>query len=61
MNTAERTAFRFLLVVDSLAIIISMFAGPLGNVSLALGAAGAALIISLSLIFYTLHFLWHKR
>lgn len=56
MSDVEKGLYRFLLVADAAAIIISMVAGPLSHTSMAIGAAASALLISLCLIVYGLYF-----
>ncbi len=56
MSDVEKGLYRFLLVADAAAILISMVAGPLSHTSMAIGAAASALLISLCLIVYGLYF-----
>lgn len=60
MSDTERRLYKFLLVADAAAIIISMVAGPLSHTSVAIGAAASALLISVCLLAYGLYF-WPKR
>lgn len=60
MSEIERKLYRFLLAVDSAAILVSMVAGPLRHTSVAIGAAASAALISVCLIIYGLHF-WPKN
>jgi len=60
MTDIEKGAYKFLLVMDAIAIIISMVAGPLSHNSLSIGAASAAVIISIALIIYGLYF-WQNK
>lgn len=60
MTIIEQKAYKFLLVLDLLAILISMAAGPLDNTVLANSAAMGACIISLSLVIYGLYF-WRRK
>ena len=56
----ERGLYRFLLIVDGLAILVSMVAGPLRHTSIAIGSAASAALISVCLIIYGLHF-WPRQ
>lgn len=56
MTDVERKLYRLLLFADSVAIVISMAAGPMRHTSMAIGAAISAGIISLCLIAYGLYF-----
>lgn len=60
MSELERKLYRFLLLVDGSAILVSMVAGPLRHTSLAIGAAASAALISVCLILYGLHF-WPRQ
>lgn len=60
MSDIERGLYKFLLIADTVAIMISMVAGPLSHTSIAIGAAASALLISLCLIVYGLYF-WPKQ
>ena len=60
MSELEKKLYRFLLVIDGMAILVSMVAGPLRHTSVAIGAAGSAALISVCLIVYGLHF-WPRR
>lgn len=60
MSELERKLYRFLLVVDGMAILVSMVAGPLRHTSIAIGAAASAALISVCLIVYGLHF-WPRQ
>lgn len=60
MTELERKLYKFLLIMDAAAILISMIAGPLRHTAISIGAAASAALISLSLIFYGLYF-WAKR
>lgn len=46
MSELERGLYRFLLIVDGLAILVSMVAGPLRHTSIAIGSAASAALIS---------------
>ena len=56
MTDVKRKLYRLLLFADSVAIVISMVAGPMRHTSMAIGAAISAGIISLCLIAYGLYF-----
>lgn len=56
MSELERRLYRFLLLVDGAAILVSMVAGPLRHTSVAIGAAASAALISVCLLIYGLHF-----
>lgn len=60
MTRLERGLYRFLLVVDLCAILISMVAGPLMHTTIAISAAACAGVISLCLVVYTIYF-WPNR
>lgn len=60
MTELERRLYRFLLIVDALAILVSMVAGPLRHTSIAIGSAASAGLISVCLIIYGLYF-WPKE
>lgn len=60
MSELERRLYRFLLLADGAAILVSMVAGPLRHTSMAIGAAASAALISVCLIIYGLHF-WPRR
>ncbi|RKJ41483.1 hypothetical protein D7X94_04160 [Acutalibacter sp. 1XD8-33] len=60
MTDLERKLYKFLLMIDAIAIVISMIAGPLRHTAISIGAAASAALISLSLILYGLYF-WAKR
>lgn len=60
MSELERKLYRFLLLVDGVAILVSMVAGPLRHTSMAIGSAASAALISVCLIIYGLHF-WPKE
>ena len=60
MTLIEQYAFKFLLSLDLVAILISMVAGPLDYKTTAVSAALGACIISLSLVAYSLYF-WRRR
>lgn len=60
MTELERRLYRFLLIVDGLAILVSMVAGPLRHTSIAIGSAASAGLISVCLIIYGLYF-WPKE
>lgn len=60
MSELEQKLYRFLLLVDGSAILVSMVAGPLRHTSLAIGAAASAALISVCLILYGLHF-WPRQ
>lgn len=60
MTELERRLYRFLLIVDGLAILVSMVAGPLRHTSIAIGSAASAGLISICLIIYGLYF-WPKE
>lgn len=60
MSELERRLYRFLLLADGAAIVVSMVAGPLRHTSAAIGAAASAALISVCLIIYGLHF-WPRR
>ncbi len=60
MSSTERRLYKFLLVGDGAAIIISMVAGPLSHTVISIGAAASAILISLCLLLYGLYF-WKKR
>ena len=60
MSELERKLYRFLLLVDGSAILVSIVAGPLRHTSLAIGAAASAALISVCLILYGLHF-WPRQ
>ncbi len=56
MSEAERKLYLLLLLADCAAILISMVAGPLSHTAVSIGAAASAVLISLCLIIYGLHF-----
>lgn len=60
MSELERKLYRFLLVVDAMAILVSMVAGPLMHTAIAIGTAVSAGLISVCLIIYGLHF-WPRE
>ena len=60
MPELERRLYKFLLIVDAAAILISMVAGPLQHTAIAIGTGASAGLISLCLILYGLHF-WTRR
>lgn len=60
MTELERRLYRFLLIVDAAAIIVSMVAGPIRHTAISIGAAASAALISVCLIIYGLYF-WPKR
>ena len=60
MTDLERKLYKFLFMIDAIAIVISMIAGPLRHTAISIGAAASAALISLSLILYGLYF-WAKR
>lgn len=60
MSELEKKLYRFLLVIDGIAILVSMVAGPLRHTSIAIGAAVSAALISVCLIVYGLHF-WPRQ
>ena len=60
MTDLERRIFRFLLLVDAAAILVSMVAGPTLHTSMAIGAAASAALISVCLVAFGLYF-WAKR
>lgn len=51
--------YKFLLVVDAVAIIVSMVAGPLNYGDISLGAAASAIFLSLCLLLYGMY-AWPK-
>ena len=56
MTEPEQKLFRFLLLVDSAGILVSMVAGPLRHTAIAIGAGASAALISVCLIAYGLYF-----
>lgn len=60
MTDVEKKIYRLLLAADAAAILLSMVAGPLGHVYLAIGAAASAILVSLCLVAYGLYF-WPYR
>lgn len=60
MTNLERRIFRFLLLVDAAAILVSMVAGPTLHTPTAIGAAASAALISVCLVAFGLYF-WAKR
>ncbi len=60
MSDAERRLYKFLLLADVAAILVSMVAGPLSHTGVAIGAAASAILISLCLLCYGLYF-WKSR
>ncbi len=60
MTELERKMYRFLLLVDGAAILVSMVAGPLQHTATAIGAAASAGLISVCLRAFGLYF-WVKR
>ena len=52
MTDIERRLYKFLLLTDAAAIVVSMVAGPLQHTSIAIGAAASACLVSLCLIGY---------
>jgi len=60
MTELERRLYKFLLIVDAAAILISMVAGPLQHTAIAICTGASAGLISLCLILYGLHF-WTRR
>lgn len=60
MSEPERKLYKFLLLVDAAAILISMVAGPMRHTAIAVGAAASAGLISICLIIYGLYF-WPKH
>lgn len=60
MSEQERKLYRFLLLVDALAIVVSMVAGPLRHTAVSIGAAASAALISVCLVVYGLYF-WQRR
>lgn len=60
MSELEKKLYRFLLVVDGAAILVSMVAGPLRHTAVSIGAAASAALISVCLIIYGLHF-WPRQ
>lgn len=60
MTSTEKGMYLGLLVLDSVAILVSMIAGPIGQETIAISAAVSAIIISLALIIYGIYF-WRRR
>lgn len=60
LTELERRLYRFLLIVDAAAIIVSMVTGPIRHTAISIGAAASAALISVCLIIYGLYF-WPKR
>ena len=60
MTDIERRLYKFLLLTDAAAIVVSIVAGPLQHTSIAIGAAASACLVSLCLIGYGIYF-WVKR
>ena len=60
MTELEHRLYKFLLIVDAAAILVSMVAGPLRHTAISIGAAASAGLISVCLIIYGLYF-WPKR
>ena len=52
MSELERKLYRFLLIADGLAILVSMVAGPLRHTSIAIGSSAS--------VVYGLHF-WPRQ
>lgn len=61
MTDIERKLYRSLLIVDAVAIIVSMVAGPLRHTAIAIGAAASACLISVCLIGYGIYFWVNKQ
>lgn len=51
--------YKFLLIVDAVAIIVSMVAGPLDYTDISLGAAASAIFLSFCLLLYGMY-AWPK-
>lgn len=60
MTEVEKRTYKTLLLLDLIAIIIAVVAGPLDYTDISIGAAVAACIISVALIAYGLVF-WVKK
>lgn len=60
MTDVEKKMYGVLLALDTLAIIVSMIAGPLGYDVISIAASASAIIVSCGLIFYGLYF-WRRR
>lgn len=56
MRKIDKKSFVLLLVVAAIMIIISMFAGPLGENVIAISTAASAVIFSSAMILYGLSF-----
>lgn len=52
--------YKFLLVADAAAIIVSMVSGPLERTGASIGAAASAIVLSLCLLLYGMYG-WFQR
>ena len=60
MQKIEKSVFKALLILDVLAILISMVAGPLDYIFISIGSSVSAIIISIALLGYALYF-WNEK
>lgn len=61
MTKVEKNMYVFLLVLDVLAVIVGMVAGPLEQTSMSIAASVSAIFISICLIVYGIYFWIGKK